>query len=139
MVFSTVAISWTKQPERPVILVEGVNNTEKELSWLYRLDGETVQNIQFQRSKPGGGDLVTLASKLPNEGFTILEEKYKTEYRAELDNKLVLINVNNNEEFVYSIVVNYFGTDRVPRPFKDEVEVVVKGKVPTFLIDSLCF
>lgn len=136
---STVAISWTKQPERPVILVEGVNNTEKELSWLYRLDGETVQNIQFQRSKPGGGDLVTLASKLPNEGFTILEEKYKTEYRAELDNKLVLINVNNNEEFVYSIVVNYFGTDRVPRPFKDEVEVVVKGKVPTFLIDSLCF
>lgn len=136
---STVAISWTKQPERLVILVEGVNNTEKELSWLYRLDGETVQNIQFQRSKPGGGDLVTLASKLPNEGFTILEEKYKTEYRAELDNKLVLINVNNNEEFVYSIVVNYFGTDRVPRPFKDEVEVVVKGKVPTFLIDSLCF
>lgn len=139
MVLSTVAISWTKQPERLVILVEGVNNTEKELSWLYRLDGETVQNIQFQRSKPGGGDLVTLASKLPNEGFTILEEKYKTEYRAELDNKLVLINVNNNEEFVYSIVVNYFGTDRVPRPFKDEVEVVVKGKVPTFLIDSLCF
>lgn len=119
--------------------MEGVNNTEKELSWLYRLDGETVQNIQFQRSKPGGGDLVILASKLPDEGFTILEEKYKTEYRAELDNKLVLINVNNNEEFVYSIVVNYFGTDRVPRPFKDEVEVVVKGKVPTFLIDSLCF
>lgn len=119
--------------------MEGVNNTEKELSWLYSLDGETVQNIQFQRSKPGGGDLVTLASRLPNEGFTILEEKYKTEYRAELDNKLVLINVNNNEEFVYSILVIYFGTDRVPRPFKDEVQVVVKGKVPTFLIDSLCF
>lgn len=139
MVLSSVAISWTKQPERPFILVEGVNNTEKELSWLYSLDGETVQNIQFQRSKPGGGDLVTLASRLPNEGFTILEEKYKTEYRAELDNKLVLINVNNNEEFVYSILVIYFGTDRVPRPFKDEVQVVVKGKVPTFLIDSLCF
>lgn len=139
MVLSSVAISWTKQPERPFILVEGVNNTEKELSWLYSLDGETVQNIQFQRSKPGGGDLVTLASRLPNEGFTILEEKYKTEYRAELDNKLVLINVNNNEEFVYSILVNYVGTDRVPRPFKDEVQVVVKGKVPTFLIDSLCF
>ena len=113
-----------------MILVVGVNNTNQTLSWLFILNsGETVQNIQLQRSKPGGAGQVTLASRLPNTGFSYEKEEYKNEYIAQLENDwLVLKNVNNDEEFVYKILVIYVEGSKV-NVFRDEIQVIVKGEI----------
>lgn len=115
------AIRWTTAPNKPKILVQGVNNTNIPLAWDFVLDsGETLQKVLFQRQKPGER-ATTIASKDANSSssFTL----YNSEYRADNPNTLLLLEVNNNEEYIYSIVVMYVRVN--VSQYTDQVQVIV--------------
>ncbi|XP_073255636.1 uncharacterized protein [Porites lutea] len=120
------AIGWSKQPTKPTILVEGINNTDQSLVWEFFLESnETVQNVLLQRKKPGEKNPTTFASRLAGSSFTLLDGTYRKEYDTSLPNTLILKNVTNDEEFIYLIVVNYI-KNNVAQPRKsDQVELIV--------------
>ena len=131
-VFSRViseAIAFSKQPEKPYVVVVGVNNTDSELIWEFVPDsGEDVQSILFERKKADelNAATETLATRGPSSGFTVVEQ-YAKDYAAYLNNKLQIKKVTNNQEYIYTILIN-FNENTVPQPPKrDEVRVVVKG------------
>ena len=119
---------WRKQPKKPTIVVEGVNNSDVNLEWDFSLDaGEIVQSIIFQRKKSGSSVQTTLASRLANTAFTVFPQ-YLQEYGAHLPCTLLLRDVNKGEEYIYSVVVNYVKSMIVQSPFTDQIEVIVYGK-----------
>ena len=121
------AITFPTKPENPYLVVVGVNNTDRELIWEYTPEaGEDVQSILFQRNKLGDSNLVDLASRLPNTGFTV-SEPYRNDYDANLNNKLTIKRVTNDQEYIYTIVINYQKNNVVQSPKRDDVYVVVKG------------
>ena len=121
------AITFSTQPENPCVVVVGVNNTGIDLIWEFVIEsGETVQSVQFQRSKPGDITPVTLASRLANTAFTVFDP-YREDYAASLNSRLRLNKVSSDQKYIYTIVIN-FSKNNVPQPSKrDEVNVVVKG------------
>lgn len=129
MVVISEAIGWSKQPTKPTILVEGINNTDQSLVWEFFLESnETVQNVLLQRKKPGEKNPTTFASRLAGSSFTLLDGTYRKEYDTSLPNTLILRNVTNDEEFTYLIVVNYI-KNNVAQPRKsDQVELMVYGE-----------
>ena len=122
-------IGWRKQPNKPTILVEEVNNTDQSLVWEFFLErGETVQNVLLQRKKPGERNPTTFASRLASSSFTFLDNKYREEYDTNPPNTLILRNVTNNKEFIYGIVVTYVKNNVAQTPERDEVEIIVYGE-----------
>ena len=123
------AIGWSRQPTKPTILVEGINNTDQYLVWEFFLESnETVQNVLLQRKKPGEKNPTTFASRLAGSSFTLLDSTYRKEYDTSRPNTLILKNVTNDEEFIYLIVVNYI-KNNVAQPRKsDQVELIVYGE-----------
>lgn len=121
------ALRLTKRPSNPTILVEGINNTDQDLVWEFIKEGAVVQSVQFQRNKPGESKRDTIASRLENGGFTVFDP-FKTDYDARLDNILKLKRVTNNQEYLYSIVINYVKDSAPQPPLSDEVKVIVQGK-----------
>lgn len=129
MLVISEAIGWSKQPTKPTILVEGINNTDQSLVWEFFLESnETVQNVLLQRKKPGEKNPTTFASRLAGSLFTLLDGTYRKEYGTSFPNTLILRNVTNDEEFIYLIVVNYI-KNNVAQPRKsDQVELIVYGE-----------
>ena len=121
------AITFTIQPEKPYVVVVGVNNTDRVLIWEYTKDaGDIVSSVLFQRNKPDDITPVTLASRPDSSGFTVFEP-YRNDYDANLNNRLTIKRVTNAQEYVYTIVINYEKNNVVQSPKRDEVHVVVKG------------
>ena len=129
MLVISEAIGWSKQPTKPTILIEGINSTDQSLVWEFFLESnETVQNVLFQRKKPGEKNPTTFASRLAGSSFTLLDSTYRKEYGTSLPNTLILRNVTNDKEFIYLIVVNYI-KNNVAQPRKsDQVELIVYGE-----------
>ena len=121
------ALRLTKRPSNPTILVEGINNTDQDLVWEFLKEGDVVQSVQFQRNKPGESKRDTIASRLDSGGFTVFDP-FKTDYDARLLNILKLKRVTNNQEYLYSIVINYVKDSSPQQPLSDEVQVMVQGK-----------
>lgn len=121
------ALRLTKRPSNPTILVEGINNTDQDLVWEFIKEGDVVQSVQFQRNKPGESKRDTIASRLESGGFTVFDP-FKSDYDARLLNILKLKRVTNNQEYLYSIVINYVKDSSPQPPLSDEVQVIVQGK-----------
>ena len=121
------AISFSTQPEKPFVVVVGVNDSDRDLIWEYTSEaGETVQSVWFERKKPGDITPVTLAKRFASTGFTVFNP-YGKDYDANLNNRLRIKKVTNDQEYLYTIVIDY-SKNNSPQPNKrDQVSVVVKG------------
>ena len=94
--------------------------------WEFDKEGDDIQAVQFQRNKPGEVTPDTIASRLDQSSFTVFDQ-FKTDYEANLNNRLTLKRVTNNQEYLYTILVNYV-RNNVVQTLRDQVEIIVKGK-----------
>ena len=126
------SLTFSRRPNKPTIVVEGVNSTSVDLTWdILPSGGEVVQNLFFVRQRPGDVNQVTIASRGSSTSFTLLSDSFANEYRANLPATLRLLNVDNTEEYVYTLQVNYLLNNR-PRRMEDQVTVIVRGKSNNF-------
>ena len=131
MLFSG-SLTFTRRPDTPTIVVEGVNNTNVDLIWeILPSNGEVVQSLFFTRQNLGDINQVTIASRRFTSSFTLLSESFVNEYRVSLPATLRLLNVDNTEEYVYTLQVNCV-QNNVPQRKEDRVTVIVLGKSNNF-------
>ena len=125
------AIRWDRQPEKPTILVEGVNNTGESLKlvWTYVTEpSEFILRVKFQRRRDDADVAEDIASNFGGGPFTFFS-KFISNYSASLPATLILRNpVTNDDEFIYSIVVSFFRNDRPEPSLSDQVQLIVFGK-----------
>ena len=125
------ALTFTRRPDKPTIVVEGVNSTNVDLIWdILPGNGESVQNLFLIRQRPGDVNQVQIAWRKYSSSFT-LAEGFANEYRANLPATLRLLNVDNTEEYVYTLQVSY-DLNNVPHRMDDSVTVIVRGKSNNF-------
>ena len=126
------SLTFIRRPDNPTIVVEGVNSTSVDLTWdILPSGGEVVQNLFFIRQRPGDVIQEAIASRGSSTSFTLSNDSFANEYRANLPATLRLLNVDNTEEYVYSLQVNY-QQNNVPQWEKDIVTVIVRGKSNNF-------
>ena len=134
LVLFSEALAFTKKPDDPRIVVEGVNNTDVDLIW-YILPGnnEVVHDLFLLRRRPGYANQETIASRTFSSSFTLATESFSKEYRAYLPATLRLLNVDNTEEYIYILQVG-FNLNNVPRREEEQVRVIVRGKSNSFAL-----
>ena len=126
------SLTFSRRPDNPTIAVEGVNSTNVDLIWdILPGNNEVVENLFFLRQKPGDVNLVTIATRTFASSFTIMSNSFANEYRANLPATLRLLNVDNTEEYVYTLQVSY-NLNNVPVRMEDSVTVIVRGKSNNF-------
>ena len=132
-VFPADAIRWTKQPEKPTILVEGVNNSYMPLVWKFLIEGtsegaEILRSVTFRRQRDAGDSPVVIASNRNGGAFTVFPQ-FRSNYNAIVPATLILLRaVANEPDFIYSIEVSFL-RNNLPQPgFRDAVQVIVRGK-----------
>ena len=80
------------------------------------------------RNRPGKYSKTDIASRPLDYGFTYYNNEFIKEYRANLPSELVLLDVNNEEEYIYTIEVK--STDHfVVAVDVSIVTVIVFGKL----------
>ena len=128
------ALTFTKRPDKPKIVVEGVNSTNVDLIWdILPGNGESVQNLFLIRQRPGNVNLETIATRTFSGSFNFETDSFADEYSTTLPATLKLLNVDNTEEYVYTLQVNYNLNNR-PRRMEDKVTVIVHGKCNSFTL-----
>ena len=126
------SLTFSRRPDNPTIVVEGVNSTSVDLTWdILPSGGEVVQSLFFIRQRPGDVNQVAIASRTSSTTFTLASDSFANEYRANLPATLRLLNVDNTEEYVYFLQVNYDLNNR-PRRTEGLVTVIVRGKSNNF-------
>ena len=127
------SLTFSRRPDNPTIAVEGVNSTNVDLIWdILPGNNEVVQTLFILRQnlKPGDVSLVTIASRTFASSFT-MSNSFANEYRANLPATLRLLNVDNTEEYVYTLQVSYDRNNVIQR-MEDRVTVIVYGKSNNF-------
>ncbi|KAL9964710.1 hypothetical protein ACROYT_G028387 [Oculina patagonica] len=123
-------IDFNDQPEDPKIVVLGVNSSVVSLKWDFFSDaGETIQSVIFKRQKPGETQAEQIASRGPNDEFTMTAPfKDFKKYRANGKSELKIFNVQRDEEYVYTLALNYKTSSGVI--VDKSYQVLVDVKVP---------
>ena len=125
------ALTFTTRPDKPTIVVEGVNSTNVNLIWdILPGNTEVVQNLFLIRQRQGDTNQEQIASRKYSSSFT-LAGGFANEYSANLPARLTLLNVDNSEEYVYTLQVSY-DLNNVPQRMEDSVTVIVRGKSNNF-------
>ena len=128
------ALTFTRRPDKPKIVVEGVNSTNVNLIWdILPGNGESVQNLFLIRQRPGDVNLVTIATRTSSGSFNFETDSFADEYSTTLPATLRLLNVDNTEEYVYTLQVSY-DLNNVPHRMDDSVTVIVRGKSNNFAL-----
>lgn len=131
---SSETLEFTKKPDNPTIVVEGVNSTDVYLIWDIRAgNNEVVDDLFLLRQRPGDASQVIIASRTFSSSFTLATESFANEYRATLPATLRLLNVDNSEEYTYTLQVGY-DLNNVPKRMEDQVTVIVRGKFNSFAL-----
>ena len=134
LVLSSETLEFTKKPDNPTIVVEGVNSTDVYLIWDIRAgNNEVVDDLFLLRQRPGDASQVIIASRTFSSSFTLATESFANEYRATLPATLRLFNVDNSEEYTYTLQVGY-DLNNVPKRMEDQVTVIVRGKFNSFAL-----
>ena len=127
MLFSG-SITFSRRPDEQTIVVEGVNNTNVALIWDIVLgNNEVADDLFLLRRRPRDAYQETIASRTFSSSFTLATESFANEYRANLPATLRLLNVDNTEEYIYTLQVSY-EINNVPLLIEDQVTVIVRGK-----------
>ena len=126
------SLTFRRRPDKPTIVVEGVNSTNVDLIWnILPGNNEVVHNLFLTRQRPGDVNKVVVASRTSSTTFTLWSDSFANEYRANLPATLRLLNVDNTEEYVYTLEVNY-DLNNMPIRMEDRVRVIVRGKSNNF-------
>ena len=126
------SLTFSRRPDNPTIVVEGVNSTNVDLIWEIRPENiEVVNDLHLIRQRPGDVNQVAIASRTSSTAFTLLSDSFANEYRANLPATLRLLNVDNTEEYVYTLQVNY-DLHNLFRRMEGRVRVIVRGKSNNF-------
>ena len=126
------SLTFSRRPDNPTIVVEGVNSTNVDLIWdILPGNNEDVHVLFLIRQRPGDVNLVTIATRTSTGSFNFETDSFANEYRVNLPATLRLLNVDNTEEYVYTLQVNY-DLDNIPRRMEDLVRVIVRGKSNNF-------
>lgn len=122
---------FSKEPDNPTIVVEGVKSANVSLSWVYVLESdESLLPAKFARQGPGEVRATTIASRFGGNTYSY-RESFANEYKANLDSELILLNLHNNKEYIYTFEVTYAeGADSFTPD--STITVIVKGKKPLF-------
>ena len=103
------------EPEDPKIVVLGVNSGTVSLKWeSCRGDAsETLNSFIFRRQKPGDITPQQIASRRNNDGGFTMSDPFKDfkKYRAFREQELRIFNVQRNEEYVYTLSINFQKSD----------------------------
>ena len=127
------ALTFTRRPYKPTIVVEGVNSTNVDLIWeILPGSGEVVQNLFLIRQRSGDVKQVQVASRKYSSSFNLATDSFANEYRANLPATLRLLNVDNTEEYVYTLQVTYELSNNNVERDEDSVTVIVHGKSNSF-------
>ena len=119
------------EPENPKNVVLGVNSKTVSLKWetCRGDDGEIIDSIIFKRQRPGETESELIASRTGDGVFTPSPQFADfTKYRALLDQELRIFNVQTNDEYVYTLEINYRTSANVVTEKAFQVTVKVKGK-----------
>ena len=128
LVWFLEAIRWVSRPGDHINLVQnGVDNTNVKLEWMWDLEGETFRDVAFERHRPGELRATQIAWRSKNFAFTVLDQ-FVNEYDARLPATLILRNVDNDEEYIYTIALSYLSPSNISLSLQDQVTVVVHGK-----------
>ena len=128
---SESAIVCQAKPDDPKIVVLGVNSSVVSLNWKTCSGnaGETLTSFSFSRQRPGSIEAEQIASRGATEGgFTMIAPfQNKNKYDARALQELRILNVQKNEEYVYTLAIHYktSGGAFLEQPFR--VTVDVKG------------
>ena len=126
------SLTFSRRPDNPTIVVEGVNSTNVDLIWnILPGNNEVVQVLFLTRQRPGDVNLVTIATRTSTGSFNFETDSFANKYRANLPATLRLLNVDNTEEYVYTLQVSYV-LDNRPKRMDDRVRVIVRGKSNNF-------
>ena len=126
------SLTFSRRPDNPTIVVEGVNSTNVDLIWdILPGNNEDVHVLFLIRQRPGDVNLVTIATRTSTGSFNFETDSFAKEYRVNLPATLRLLNVDNTEEYVYTLQVTY-NLANVPRRMEDRVTVIVRGKSNNF-------
>ena len=126
------AIRWDRQPEKPTILVEGVNNTGESLKlvWTFaaKKQSEVIERVTFQRRRDDADPPEDIAVNREGGTFNVVS-KFISNYSASLPATLILRNpATNDDEFIYSIVVSLIDNNVPVLSLSDKVRLIVFGK-----------
>ena len=126
------AIRWDRQPEKPTILVEGVNNTGESLKlvWTFaaKKPSEVIERVTFQRRRDDADVAEDIAVNSRGRAFNVFS-KFISNYSASLPATLILRNpATNDDEFIYSIEVLLIDNNVPVQSLSDKVQLIVFGK-----------
>ena len=142
MLFFSCMISeaqfWARRPAKPFIVVEGVNSTEANLVWEYSVPTDSILAVNIKRTRQGESSTTPIASgagraALRPTSLRVSDPNLQSKYRASENGDLKtytlqLLNVNNAEEYEYTITVTYQSPGTITAD--DSVLVDVKGEKP---------
>ena len=111
-------------------MVEGVNTSLVRLVWEFGVlnAGESINQITIERGRPGSSARTLLASKSGEDAFTIQPGIEANKYKARLPLTLELLNVNNNEEFIYFVALSIKLSNKALEISPSQAQIDVKGK-----------
>ena len=100
------AFRFTQEPDKPTKVVEnGVNNKNVRLAWDYTLDAnEVLLTVGFDREDIEGRNRVEIASRFQGNAFNPRNNMDRY-YRAQLPAQLTIFNVDNVNEYKYTLEI----------------------------------
>ena len=115
------------------MVVEGVNSSRVVLKWSYKkASSETIRSVSFIRQRPGKTVETKIATRSRSGRFRLNKNEFKAQYKADSPSTLVLLDVNNSEEFSYILRVSYRTSAGVRKSISSKISVVVFGKYTYF-------
>ena len=123
---------FTRTPNRPTVIVEGVNSSRVPLVWRFSLlSSETLEGIVFYRRRRSESEDKRIATRSGSQTFVYTRNEFKADYEAISSSRsatLVLLDVNNDEENKYTVRVTYSINVNRRRYPRSSTDVVVFGK-----------
>ena len=141
---------WTKEPSSPIVVVEGVNNTNVRLEWDYDAAiRPSIVTVNIERKRDGTEKTIAVkggqSSARPSSLLLKNRNQDGSEYEVLDPATLVLKEVNNDEEYEYVISVFYYASSStlIQSTATKSVFVDVKGEgglcsILFFLFNNPC-
>ena len=111
-------------------MVLGVNSSEVSPIWetCGGNNRETIRSFSFFRQRLDSVVTEQIESRDENQGFTIISPfKDNKKYKAQLEQELKIFNVQRDEEYVYTLEVDFRARDGSLREEAFQVTIDVKG------------
>ena len=110
-------------------MVEGINSTNVTLTWNFSLDPGIALEYVFLKRVSHNIINTALFSRFADNEFGHLNDEFVKEYRANVPSELVLLDVNDDEEYTYyAEITSTDGSSRVYTDYSPLTVVTVLGE-----------